>query len=75
MSKRKSQHVTPHTEGWQVKGAGNSKATIVTDSQKKAEKAAIKISTNQKSEVVIHGQDGKIRSKNSYGNDPKTIKG
>lgn len=75
MSKRKNQHVTPHPEGWQVKGAGNSKATVVTDSQKKAEKAAIKISTNQKSEVVIHGQDGKIRSKNSYGNDPKTIKG
>lgn len=75
MSKIKNQHVTPHPEGWQVKGAGNSKATVVTDSQKKVEKAAIKISTNKKSEVVIHGQDGKIRSKNSYGNDPKTIKG
>lgn len=25
--------------------------------------------------TIIQGQDGKIREKNSYGNDPKNIKG
>jgi hypothetical protein len=55
--------------------SGNVKATKVTATQKEAEKVAIIIATNQKSEVIIHGRDGKIREKNSYGNDPKNVKG
>jgi hypothetical protein len=30
----KNQHVTKHPDGWQVKGAGNEKATKVTETQK-----------------------------------------
>ena len=31
----KNQHVTPHPEGgWQVKGAGNEKATTITKTKK-----------------------------------------
>ncbi len=75
MSKGKNQHVTPHPQGWQVKGAGNSKATAVTSTQAAANEIAKAIAKNQQSEVLIHGQDGKIRDKNSYGNDPKNIKG
>ena len=71
---KKDQHVTPHPDGWQVKGAGNSKATKVTDTQKEAIAAAIPIAKAQKSEVVIHGKDGKIRDKDSYGNDPSSSK-
>lgn len=67
----KNQHVTKHPGGgWQVKGAGNEKATKVTDTQKQAIDAAIPIAKNQKSEVVIHGTNGRIRDKDSYGNDP-----
>lgn len=66
----KNQHVTKHHGGGQVKGAGNGKATVVTDTQKQAIKAAIPIPKNNKSEVVIHGANGKIRDKDSYGNDP-----
>lgn len=67
----KNQHVTPHQGGgWQVKGEGNSKATIVTDTKADAVDAARKIATNQGSELVIHGKDGKIQSKDSHGNDP-----
>lgn len=66
----KKQHVTPHPDGgWQVKGAGNDKATTVTKTQKEAIAAAIPIAKNQKSEVVIHGTNGRIRDKDSYGND------
>lgn len=75
MVKGKNQHVTKHPDGWQVKGAGNSKVTVVTKTQKEADTIAKKIATNQKSEVLIHGKDGKIREKNSYGNDPENIKG
>ncbi|MGN6340490.1 MAG: DUF2188 domain-containing protein [Ginsengibacter sp.] len=67
----KNQHVTPRPQGgWQVKGAGNGRATTVTKTQKQAMDAAILIAKHQKSEVVIHRPDGKIRDKDSYGNDP-----
>lgn len=71
----KNQHVTPHSSGWQVKGAGNSKATAVTKTQAEAITIAKSIAKNNKSEVVIHGTNGRIREKNSYGNDPFPPKG
>jgi len=72
----KSQHVTPHPNGgWQVKGAGNSRATVRTDTQYKAVEIARGIAIKQQSEVVIHAQNGRIREKNSYGNDPYPPKG
>ena len=36
---------------------------------------AKEICKNQKSELFIHGEDGKIRERNSYGNDPFPPKG
>lgn len=75
MSKGKNQHVTKHPDGWQVIGAGNSKATVVTKTQAEANEIAKKIAINQQSEVLIHGRDGQIRDKNSYGNDPENTKG
>lgn len=66
----KDQHVTPKDGKWQVKGDGNDKATKTFDTQKDAIDYAKTIAKNQKSEVVIHGKDGKIRDKDSYGNDP-----
>ena len=71
----KNQHVTKHEDGWQVKGAGNSKATRVVDTQKEAQSIAREIAKNQQSEVVIHGRDGRIRAKDSYGNDPYPPRG
>lgn len=68
---RKNQWVTPHPEGgWQVKGENNQKATIRTHTQAEAITKAREIAKNQKAEVIIQGQDGKIREKNSYGKDP-----
>jgi len=69
------QHVTRHPNGWQVKGAGNSKATSVHSTQKDAIDAAKSIAKNQGSELFIHGTDGKIRERNSYGHDPYPPKG
>lgn len=67
----KNQHVTPRPDGnWQVKGAGNKKATAITSTQSDAIKIAKGIASNQKSELIIHGENGKIREKNTYGNDP-----
>ena len=67
----KNQHVTPHRDGgWQVKGAGNGRATVRTATQREAIAEAKVIARNQKSEVVIHRPNGQIRAKDSYGNDP-----
>ena len=67
----KEQHVMTHPDGgWQVKGAGNSKATVRTNTQSEAIKIARDIAINQNSEVVIHRTYGQIRDKNSSGNDP-----
>lgn len=70
MSKGKNQHVTPKGDDWQVKGAGNQKATAITQTQRQAIEIAKSIAQNQKSEVVIHNVKGIIRDKDSYGNDP-----
>lgn len=75
MSKGKNQHVNKHPEGWQVKGAGNNKATKVTNTQAEAIDVAREIAKKQKSELIIHGTNGRIRQKDSQGNDPSNIKG
>lgn len=75
MGKGKNQHVVKHPDGWAVKGAGNSKATKVTKTQKEATDVARNIAKNQQSELLIHGRNGQIREKDSHGNDPRNIKG
>lgn len=66
----KNQHVTPHTSGgFQVKGAGNSRATKVFDTQREAISYGKEIAKNQQSELFIHNRTGQIRERNSYGND------
>ena len=69
MPRGKNQHVVKHPDGWAVKGAGNSKATKVTDTQKEAIGVAEDIARNQRSDTKVHGRNGKIRAGNSYGND------
>ena len=72
----KNQHVTPHPDGgWQVKGAGNSRATARTSTQREAINIARPISQNQGSELVIHRPNGQIRDKDSHGKDPFPPKG
>lgn len=71
----KNQHVTPRDGQWAVQGAGNSRATSLHDTQAEAIDAARDIARNQQSELLIHGQNGRIRARDSYGNDPFPPKG
>jgi len=73
MAKR-NQHVVPLGNGWAVKGEGSKKFTVITETQRDAITVAKGIAKNNKSELVIHGKDGKIRDKDSYGNDPNPPK-
>ena len=67
---KKNQWVTIHPIGWAVKGEGNTKVPKITKTQKEAIDIAKRIAKNQKSELIIQSTKGKIRSKDSYGNDP-----
>ena len=75
MAKGKNQHVVKRDTGWGVRGEGNTRDTVVKPTQNEAFEAAREIARNQSSEVFIHGRDGKIRDRNSYGNDPHPPKG
>lgn len=74
MSKR-GQHVVPDGRAWSVKNAGSSRAKGTFATQTAAIKAATRIARTQQTEVYIHGKDGRIRERNSYGRDPHPPKG
>ena len=66
-----SQHVVRSSDGgWAVKKGGSSKATKVYSTQKEAVTAGREIAKKQNAEFYVHGKDGKIREKDSYGKDP-----
>lgn len=69
------QHVVPSGNGWSVRRAGSSKASKSFGTQKEAIEEARKVAIRQKTELYIHGKNGKIRERNSYGNDPHPPRG
>lgn len=72
---QKGQHVVPKGKMWSVQKAGAARATSTHSTQVEAVKVATKIAQNQKTELYIHGKDGRIRERNSYGKDPHPPKG
>lgn len=67
----KNQWVSPRPDGkWGVHGEGNSRDTNLFDTQAEAINRAREIAKNQRSEVIVQRPGGRIRSKDSYGNDP-----
>lgn len=72
---KKNIHVVPNGSQWAVKSSGNTRCTKITSTQSEAISVAREIAKNQHSELIIHGRNGVVREKNSYGNDPRKIKG
>jgi uncharacterized protein YdaT len=71
-------HVVKQDNGWAVVKEDHARASAVTDTQKEAIDRAREIVRNSGGgEVVIHGEDGKIRAKDTVapGNDPRSSKG
>ncbi len=71
----KNQHVVKYGDDWAVRGEGNSRVTSVHSTQQEAIGHAREIARNQQSELLIHGTNGQIRERNSYGNDAFPPKG
>lgn len=68
---RKEQHVVPNGKGgWDVKQAGAARASRHFDTQAEAISYGREVAKNQQAELFTHGRDGRIRQRDSYGNDP-----
>ncbi|MFJ1270174.1 DUF2188 domain-containing protein [Legionella lytica] len=73
---RNEHHVLPHAAGgWDIKKADNSRIIAHLDTKKEAVTKARALSVQEQSELIIHGKDGTIQSKDSHGHDPRAIKG
>lgn len=75
MSKKNNVHITKRPNGWAVKTENTTKAYKITKTQKEAIAIGKKIAEKRGSENIIHGRDGRIRDRDSYGNDPFPPKG
>jgi hypothetical protein len=65
----------PQDGKWVVKGEVNRRATSIHDTQAAATERAREIARRQNSELLVHGRDGQIRSRDSFGHDPFPPKG
>ncbi|WP_029888582.1 DUF2188 domain-containing protein [Polycyclovorans algicola] len=66
-----SKHVVPNPSGgWSVKNSGATRASKVFDTQQQAITYGRDAAKKTRSELYVHGRDGTIKNKNSYGNDP-----
>lgn len=75
MANKKDVHVTPHGGKWAVTREGSERASSLHDTQKEAEQQGRQTARNDKTEFYLHGKDGQIRERDSYGNDPHPPKG
>lgn len=62
--------VSPHDGKWAVRSEGSSRVSKTFDTQSEAAAYGRAKAIGQKSELIIQRPDGRIRSKDSYGNDP-----
>ena len=70
----KNIHVVPVDTGWAIETEGGGGRQLFT-SQEDAIAAGTEAARQQKVELLIHGRDGQIRERNSFGNDPRNIRG
>lgn len=67
-------HVVPAGDGWAVETAGGGRSNSFA-TQEEAIKAGTARAMRDKVELLIHGRDGQIRERNSFGHDPRSVKG
>jgi len=70
-NKKPTVHITPRDDRrWNVIRDGADRASSVHDTQAAADHTGRATARREQAEIVIHGRDGKIRDRDSYGNDP-----
>lgn len=71
----KNIHVVPHGNGWNVSREGDAAPSSHHPTQEEAIEAATDVARRDKVELLVHGRDGQIRMRNSFGNDPASVRG
>lgn len=76
MAGKKPVHVTPRGgEGWAVVREGNERASSIHPTQAEAEQVGREAARRDHTEFYLHGRDGQIRERDSYGRDPYPPRG
>lgn len=70
MKNRNNVHIVKRDNQWGTLREGGQRVTQVFDTQKQAIDSGRGMAKQGQGELLIHGQDGKIRARDSYGNDP-----
>jgi Uncharacterized protein conserved in bacteria (DUF2188) len=68
-------HVVPSDKGWRVEVEGSGRARSNHATQAEARTAARDMARRNKVELLVHGRNGQIRERNSYGQDPRRSPG
>lgn len=68
-------HVVNERGKWAVKLEGSTRARSRHDTQADAISTGRAVARKAKTELLVHGRDGAIRSRSSYGNDPQSRPG
>lgn len=63
-------HVVPRSGQWGVLREGSNRDSSHHPTRAAAIEAARTTAERERVEVLIHGRNGQIRERNSYGNDP-----
>jgi hypothetical protein len=71
----KNQHVLSHGERWAVKAEGAPEPVALFKTQSEAWEKAKSIARKERSEALLHGKNGEIRARNTYGHDPSRGRG
>lgn len=75
MATNKGLHVVPDGNGWAVRRAGAVRVSGRYLTQAEAINVARDRARNEAGELYIHGQDGRIRERSTFGKDPFPPKG
>ena len=71
----KNQHVVSLGDRWAVKEDGATEPLAVFKTQSEAWEKAKSIARKERTEAFLHGRDGKVRERNTYGHDPTRHRG
>jgi len=71
----KNQYVVSLGNRWAVKEEGAAEPFAVFKTQSEAWEKAKSIARKERTEAFLHGRDGQIRERNTYGYDPTRHKG
>ena len=70
MANRSNVHIVQRDNGWGTLREGARRATQVFETQAQAIQAGRQMARQGQGELLIHGEDGRIRARDSHGSDP-----